>query len=696
MTLFGESAGGVMALLHLLMASNNNTKRLFHKVIIQSNPVGLQFRSVVVADFIGQALKTNLDCRDLTCLRAEPVEEILRAQSSLMGVPRSVGDFFTWGPTQTSAVAVTLLGRGHDQPRGLDQLLPRHHDHGPRHAWATVNVSQPLKNADANIPDDIPIIIGTNKNEGEMFVHGAFPFPMSKIVYWMFVGALFRDSASRVLQHYRGIVEELEAEARELAYQQLREEENRQFYLENKEALDREYQYLIELNMTRTEPKRQGYETLFETWSRGGATTANGNRTGPWLHHLWPFQPRDPASAKAESRRRRREERKREREKARFLKEAGKVVVDYRPVMSRIIDDYLFRCPSWHLAHKLSRSRFDRGQTNNVFVYRFSHNTHIPGFSECWGKSCHTAELPFVFQAMDVIRSNYSTLGPHAQREAPTAPNYPYSETLAAYHDAMKFADPRRIMQPPSNGEQQQQHRKEDSSSHESKGFNRLLGQIFGDYFKEDADEEIAADMAERWVAFAKTGDPNYEASQAKWHPWRYVFDDELEDNSGRDWSPQDFDDIFDLNRIQVEENYGSSSNETVIEGFMWSSDPVEQTYRRRALIALGMEVVEEDLYQTQLRKIKFSEETDNPFHAFLTSLASSKSKRGKNKDDKLRKAIRQLQRMAQDMVRDVNTCRTQLSNSFSCRASWAQASVERDEKPLTIGKMRSFQRCSN
>jgi hypothetical protein len=91
-TLFGESAGGVMIGLHLLMEGAGT---LFHKAIMQSNPLGYTFRSVVIADFIGEALKRNVDCRDLACLRAERVEEIMRAQSSLMGVPRSVGDFFT-------------------------------------------------------------------------------------------------------------------------------------------------------------------------------------------------------------------------------------------------------------------------------------------------------------------------------------------------------------------------------------------------------------------------------------------------------------------------------------------------------------------------------------------------------------------------------------------------------------------------
>jgi carboxylesterase type B len=74
-TLFGESAGAVMTVLHLMMENRNTNrddlyyadndpkrrkkKRLFHKAIIQSNPLGLQFRSVVVADFIGEALKVR-------------------------------------------------------------------------------------------------------------------------------------------------------------------------------------------------------------------------------------------------------------------------------------------------------------------------------------------------------------------------------------------------------------------------------------------------------------------------------------------------------------------------------------------------------------------------------------------------------------------------------------------------------------
>jgi carboxylesterase type B len=445
-TLFGESAGAVMTGLHLLM---DGAGKLFHKAILQSNPLGLQFRSVVVADFIGQALKSAVDCRDLACLRAERVEEILRAQSSLMGLPRSVGDFFTWGPVLTHELHLTLgasssssrsSNRNYDRkshnstddnsirafpadPSTRRSAAPLARDHPPFYdvdvatsrrgrgrgtavprdvARVAVNVSQPLKNLDL-IPDDIPVILGCNKHEGEMFVHGAFPIPMSKQIYWMFVGALFRDSATKVLKHYRGYVDQIEREAQALALAQIEEEENRQFYLDHTESVER----ICHMWAGQNDPNA----STGELWPRGGNTEArdprksingtlvpygSGDSLGnqfAWLQRLWPFGRGDDSGVASKTREEEREERlrlrdqrRRARMKEKALKEAAKVVVDYRPVMSRIIDDYLFRCPTWHLAHELSRERFYRGKRNNVYVYQFSHSTHIPGFKECWGK----------------------------------------------------------------------------------------------------------------------------------------------------------------------------------------------------------------------------------------------------------------------------------------------------------------------
>lgn len=641
--------GAVMTGLHLMM---EGAGELFHKAIIQSNPLGLQFRSVVVSDFIGEALKHSVDCRDLACLRAERVEEIMRAQSSLMGVPRSVGDFFPWLPCMTSELKLTLGSRGkQSSPLAREHVLFRDLDSwkwqsNRDQAWSAVNVTQPLKNYHL-IPDDIPIIFGANKHEGEMFVHGAFPITMSKAVYWMFVGALFRDSASRVLKHYRGYVDQIEREAQELARKQIEEEENRQYYLEHQEQLDQEYERLLELNSTKNGVPRMssGVEALFEQWSRGGAMESDPGELKPhrpWYDRINPFANHNLTNDELIERARLREEKRREKAKQKALKEAAKVVVDYRPVMSRIIDDYLFRCPTWHLANAISRNRLYRGKKNNVYVYQFSHSTHIPGYKECWGKSCHTAELPYVFQAMEIIRTNYSTLGPYAQAEAPATPEYPYTDLLVSYREALKAAD-----------RDEDEDLLEDASigagnfSSLNQGFQRILYNFFGDYFKEDADEEIASDMADRWVSFARTGAPNYEASRADWRPWRYVFDDDFGPDSTRPWETEDFDRIFNADGEMYD------ANGTIIEGNLWSDDPQEQAFRRRALKALGMEVVEEDVFQTMLlRTPKGADDTDNPF-SFLFGAATGKHhnrKKAETEEQLTRRAIRQLQQIAQDM----------------------------------------------
>lgn len=688
--LFGESAGAVMTGLHLMM---DGAGKLFHKAIIQSNPLGLQFRSIVVADFIGEALKRAIDCRDLACLRTERVEEIMRAQSSLMGVPRSVGDFFTWGPTLTDEIKLTLgahRSSSNDDgdsssgvsgspsssrssssfsssPLRRDHILFRDLDFWKWQSnrdtsWSAVNVTQPLKHLN-RIPDDIPVIVGANKHEGEMFVHGAFPITMSKAVYWMFVGALFRDSASRVLKHYRGYVDQIEKEAQELARKQIEEEECRQFYVDHQEVLEKEYRLLLELNSSevlltdlgrKSSTTSSSVDALLETWSRGGsvidsskmAETANASLQQPWYRRLL-LMGRNLTQIQEEELRRL--ERRRNRAKERALKEAAKVVVDYRPVMSRIIDDYLFRCPSWHFAHSLSRNRLYKGKKNNVYVYQFSHSTHVPGFKECWGKSCHTSELPYVFQAMDIIRTNYSTLSEIAQAEAPTPPEYPYTEMLAAYRNLVDASQQEDETQPDEASPQSTSSMLDaitnSSFLPHAQGFQRRLQKFFGDYFKVDADEEISNDMADRWVAFAKTGDPNYDSSRSTWRPWRHVFDDDHISDKSRPFQAEDFEQIFRAEFDEIDD-----ANVTEIEGYVWSSDPGEQALRRRALKALGMLVVEEDVFQTMLlRKPKQAENDDHPLN-FLFGTSSRGSKSIKNEDSLRRKASRQLQQIAQDM----------------------------------------------
>lgn len=610
-TLMGESAGAIMISLHLMMEGAGT---LFHRVIMQSNALGYTFRSPTIADFIGEALKTVVDCRDLACLRSERVEDILKAQSSLMGVPRSVGDFFTWAPTLTQHTTVTLKASGPKFSREQHRMTFLNRENQQDSKWASVNVSQPLKGLD-HIPDDMNVMIGSNQHEGEIFVYSAFPAPMPKAVYWMFVGALFRDSASRVLKHYRGYVDEIEEEAQELAKKQIEEEENHQFYREHKEQLDQEYELLLAMNATRKSAAwaKDGVQALVETWSRGGDQHVGEFLLGAnstWRNRLWPFPerlPREEAAENAAEKARLRNERRIERKKQRALKEAAKVVVDYRPVMSRIIDDYLFRCPTWHYAHLISLNRAKGGKhKNNVYVYRFSQPTHIPGYKACWGKSCHTAELPYPFQAMDSIRSSYSTLGPIAQADAPAAPEYPYSDILAAYRGALLAYESDTWM----NDTNSYEGSTEQNSTYT---FNRILTHFFGDYFKEDADEELASDMSERWAAFAKGGNPNYDSSREVWRAWRFNANSGTDPNMKNEFTPDDTQWIFDIDQYELERK--SDTEESI-----WPHNREEQLYRKRALAALSLDVADEDMFRTELRRVAHRTQENDVDKAFLSS----------------------------------------------------------------------------
>lgn len=322
-----------------------------------------------------------------------------------------MGDFFAWGPTLTtsgshttqqipifaptsapsSSSSYSIQRREEwEKERSLfsaDQYSNSKSRVNYRRESKTkfaVNVTQPLHNLNL-VPDHIPIIIGTNKHEGELFVHGAFPLTMSKTVYWMFVGALFKDSAPRVLKHYRPYVAQLEADAAALAEKQVAEEIKKQYFLENQQELEEEYRTLLQTSTT----------------TRGGSssdgkvdTEKEGNGDEDFKRWWYAFTPSaDPEQVK--SRQKQRLENMKRKAKERALKEAAKISLDYRPVMSRIITDYLFRCPSWMYAHQLSlqrvkkskyrynekrsfgRTNHNQDNRNNVYVYRFSQPTHI-------------------------------------------------------------------------------------------------------------------------------------------------------------------------------------------------------------------------------------------------------------------------------------------------------------------------------
>jgi hypothetical protein len=83
-----------------------------------------------------------------------------------------------------------------------------------------------------------------------MFVHSTFPIAMSKSVNWMFVGALFKDSTSRVLKHYRPYVETVKRQAQEIPNPNSRRRKQA-YYTDHREQLEQEYETLLALNASR-------------------------------------------------------------------------------------------------------------------------------------------------------------------------------------------------------------------------------------------------------------------------------------------------------------------------------------------------------------------------------------------------------------------------------------------------------------
>ncbi|CBN78501.1 conserved unknown protein [Ectocarpus siliculosus] len=298
-TLFGESAGAMSIGQHLHM---DGAGVLFQQVVMQSNPMGYRFRSVTVANFLGEAMKRGLDCFSLDCLQTEPASEVMRVQESIMGLPRSVGDFFTWGPVITDRNYRRHVGkhrktwncdtyeeeaeeRERQESRtvtltGLALAAAAEHASAAKAPGGRGVMSRGRGRDEGQALPPVPVMLGVNSHEGLMFVHGAFPVTMPKLVYYSFVTALFRTSVIGVLRAYGHLADQCE--------------------------------------------------------------------------------------------------------------ESG----DYRRVMSQIMHDYLFRCPNLRAAQLLQEQN---GRDAPVFVYEFSHPTEVPGFPECSGSSCHTAELPYVF-----------------------------------------------------------------------------------------------------------------------------------------------------------------------------------------------------------------------------------------------------------------------------------------------------------
>ena len=134
-TLFGESAGGISACLHLVSPLS---KDLFQRAIIESGPCSVGTGATEkAAEAQGDDLAKALGCNDpataLACLRGKKADEILVALPGKKGLIS--GDGVNWFP----------MVDGYNIP------------------------DQPSALLDAGKVAKVPVVLGTNKNEGTLF-----------------------------------------------------------------------------------------------------------------------------------------------------------------------------------------------------------------------------------------------------------------------------------------------------------------------------------------------------------------------------------------------------------------------------------------------------------------------------------------------------------------------------------------------
>lgn len=130
-TVFGESAGGISNCVHLVSPGSQG---LFDKVVLQSGPCSVVTNPLALAEQQGADLAEAVGCDDLSCLRAADTNAVLEALPPRHGI--LFGDGVRWDPTVDGAVIP-------DEPQAL---------------------------LDAGDFADVPILLGSNKDEGRLFI----------------------------------------------------------------------------------------------------------------------------------------------------------------------------------------------------------------------------------------------------------------------------------------------------------------------------------------------------------------------------------------------------------------------------------------------------------------------------------------------------------------------------------------------
>ncbi|CAN0174009.1 unnamed protein product [Ectocarpus fasciculatus] len=158
-TIGGQSAGGMSVGAHMTMPGS---KGLFHKVVQESNPLGLPCHERESAQQNADDVFEYMSCPadDVTCAKARPAEDVLEAQNNApkLNFNNLFINFMPWSPLVEE-----------------DGELPQ----------------QPLFALMNGEVANVPLFTGSVYDEGQLFVQELFTSPMSESAYKGLVLAVF-------------------------------------------------------------------------------------------------------------------------------------------------------------------------------------------------------------------------------------------------------------------------------------------------------------------------------------------------------------------------------------------------------------------------------------------------------------------------------------------------------------------------
>ena len=177
-TLAGESAGAFSVCVHLVAAAS---KGLFHRAVMQSGacPQALPQNSTVLTQKVamdqGKSVAQKVGCDTASdvaaCLRKAPLQQLLTALPIIDDFTDTTTKGASWGPN-TDGVILT---------------------------------GQPLALVKAKTFHKLPVILGTNKNEGSVLVVAANKTKLTQAQYVAQVGKMFSVISGMVLINYPGL-----------------------------------------------------------------------------------------------------------------------------------------------------------------------------------------------------------------------------------------------------------------------------------------------------------------------------------------------------------------------------------------------------------------------------------------------------------------------------------------------------------